>query len=300
MQVEREALGGKGPRVRSEPSLAGHLLVFLPWGDAHKVSRRIRESAERERLVRALGAPAPGGGAFLVRTAAAGAGADALAAEAARLRARWEEIRAAVGGGGVPAVRHAELPARLRLLRDLERLDGVRIACDDPRDREEAAALVRERDPQAAGRVELYPEPGGLFEEGGLRRALARALGRRVWLPSGGTLAIEETEALVAVDVNTGRNLGKGGGAAGARRTVLETNLEACAELARQVRLRDLGGIVVVDFIDMADPGSASPCATRSATRCSRSPAARRWGRGASAACWSSPAGARGRTCTSC
>lgn len=246
VQIERDAIGSKGARVSCHLTLPGRYLVYLPQTGIRAVSRRIREPEERERLkeiVQAL--PQPGG--FIVRTAGAGAGGDAFRADAEWLAAIWKDVLTQAGGAKAPATIHQELDLLLRLLRSAPRDGFETIWVDREQDYRRAVAYLRNLDPAMASRVRLHAGEPSLFELHGLNEEIHRAMGPRVWLKSGGTLVIEPTEALVSIDVNTGKYVGK----SSPEDTILKTNLEAAAAIGRQLRLRDLGGIVVIDFIDM-------------------------------------------------
>lgn len=242
VQVEREPFAGKGARVRSQISLAGRFLVHMPQLEVRAVSRRIGDDAVRERLLASLGALG-GPGGFVARTVAAEADDEQLAAEAAQLRRRWQAIAERAEGARPPAhlYRDAELPEAV--LRDLSPDTIDRILFDSPEDL--ARAREGHGEPRLVERMALHDRPEPLYDS--FADDVERSLRRRVWLKSGGTIAIDETEALVAIDVNTSRSVGRGG----ARRVELQTNLEAVAEIARQLRLRDLGGVIVIDFIDL-------------------------------------------------
>jgi ribonuclease G len=252
VQIAREGFGSKGPRVTCLISLPGRYLVYLPQMAHGGVSRRISDPEERARLKAALEELTHVPGAFIARTAAAGAEAGLLRADAERLAAAWDRCQRTYAGSSAPAVVHQDVDLFFRLLRDAPRAGLERIVVEGAADRERAVAYLADVDPQLAARVRLHPGPAPLFESHGLDEDVARALRPRVWLRSGGTVVIEPTEALVAIDVNTGKYVGRGQ----LEDTVLQTNLEAAEEIARQLRLRDLGGIVVVDFIDMEQPES--------------------------------------------
>jgi ribonuclease G len=252
VQIAREGFGSKGPRVTCFVSLPGRYLVYLPQMPYGGVSRRIADPEERARLKAALPELTEGPGAFIARTAASGADTALLRADAARLVATWTACLAAAERAKAPSIVHQDVDLLLRLLRDAPR-DGLeRIVVEGAADRERAVAYLADLDPGLAARVRLHPGPTPLFESHGVDQDVERALRPRVWLRSGGTVVIEPTEALVAIDVNTGKYVGRGQ----LEETVLRTNLEAAEEIARQLRLRDLGGIVVVDFIDMELPES--------------------------------------------
>ena len=247
VQVARETLGSKGPRVTSFVTLAGRHLVFAPLVPFRGVSKRVTDEAERERLRGIVHALAPAGAGFIVRTAGRGAEASAFHADAARLEATWRRIEERAQRTAAPARLHADSSLLERALRDSPR-DGLEVVLVEGRSLfEEARSYLAELDPVLAARLRLHQGAAPLFDAEGIHAEIERALRPRVWLPSGGTLVIEPTEALVSIDVNTGKNVGM----ARPEETILRTNLEAAEEIARQLRLRDLGGIIVVDFIDM-------------------------------------------------
>jgi ribonuclease G len=248
VQVAREGQGSKGAKVTTFLSIPGRLVVLLPQAESRAVSRRIRDEQERERLSLILeGLPAEGMG-LIARTAAGGAAESELAAEVELLLRSWEGIRKDIPSLSTPSVIHREAGLLAQLLQEASSHDIERLLFDDESDWLQA----RELNPTLASRIILRPAPPTLFDSMGLREDVERALRSRVWLKSGGYIVIEETEALVSIDVNTGKYLGRHD----LEETALRTNLEAAGEIARQLRLRDLGGVVVVDFVDMASDES--------------------------------------------
>jgi ribonuclease G len=250
VQVVREALGGKGPRVTCFIALPGRYLVHAPQASFRGVSRRIRDPEEKQRLRDILAALPESFGGFIVRTAGEGAGASAFEADARFLVETWTAIAAKIGRTPAPSLLHADLDLFLRSLRDAPTASLGRVVVDDERMHRAGRDYLREIDPELASRLHRHLGPDSLFDATGVSQDIEKALRPRVWLNSGGTIVIEQTEALVSIDVNTGKFVG-------ARRpedTVLKTNLEAAKEIAHQLRLRDLGGIIVVDFIDMDRP----------------------------------------------
>ena len=247
VQISRESLGDKGPRATCYLSLAGNLLVLFPQLGRCGVSRKIEDPQERERLLGILRRLAGKTVGHVARTAARGVDEAALRADAEELESHWKEIQSRAERLPAPSTLHREPDFILRLLRDRPREGLERILLDDPGQRRRAEEFLAEAEPQLAGRVALHDGPDPLFETYGVTQEIEKALRPRVWLKSGGYVVIEETEALVSIDVNTGKFIG------GRRQeeTVLRTNLEAAGEIARQLRLRDLGGIIVIDFIDM-------------------------------------------------
>jgi ribonuclease G len=251
VQVTKDALGSKGPRVTTQISLPGRTLVFLPGASRHSVSRRVESEEERNRLLRLAGS-LPGEGGFIVRTAAKGADLPALDSEARGRRARWEEIRRASEASAAPACLSPQADLAEKVLRDLVSPDMERIVVDDEPTHRRCRDFVERILPGLGHRVEKFSREEAIFEAFGVEKELERALRRRIWLPSGGYIVIHPTEALVAIDVNTGKYVGK----TGFEETALKTNLEAAREVVRQIRLRDLGGILVVDFIDLEEEES--------------------------------------------
>jgi ribonuclease G len=249
-QVVKEPLGTKGARITSHVSLPGRYLVFMPTVEHVGVSRKIVDDEERRRLKSMLKEirQERGGGGFIARTAGLGHSREDFDRDARYLTRTWDEVRALSCRQAAPALLHRELGLVQRLLRDILADNVGAIRLDSERDYQGTLELVRELQPELAARVHRF-EKGNILEEHGVTTALERALRSKVWLDSGGYIVINQTEALVAVDVNTGRYTGKNK----LEETILKTNLEAVKELVRQIRLRDLGGIIVVDFIDMEE-----------------------------------------------
>jgi ribonuclease G len=247
VQVSRAAQGGKGAGLTRSLSLPGRYLVLTPGRRRIAVSRRIEDEDARARLEDMVAGFAGADEGFIVRTAAADATEEALEADASALRARWREIVEGVGNSGIPARVHGEGGGLARVLRDRAHGDIRRVIVDDARAAEEARAFFAEYLPGLERRVELWDGTEPVFEAYGIEDDIAEALEPGVSLPCGGTIVIEHTHALTAVDVNTGRNTGRSSHAA----TVRETNLEAAREIARQLRLRGIGGLTVIDFVHM-------------------------------------------------
>jgi ribonuclease G len=249
VQVRKDPIGAKGPRVTSSISLPGRNLVYLPGSREIGVSRRLTDDAERERLRDILQGLAADGG-LIARTAAAGKSAAELETDRAYLTGLAARIQKRRESASPPALLHRELDLSLRALRDLAPDDVDAIQVDDPATRDRMAEFLESAAPALARRLELYDEPTPLFDRFGVEPEIENALKSRVGLPSGGSIVIHQTEALVAIDVNTGRYVGR----EDLEETVFAANMEAAPEIARQIRLRDLGGLLVVDFIDMEDP----------------------------------------------
>jgi ribonuclease G len=251
VQVVKEPLGQKGARITSHVSLPGRYLVFMPTVEHVGVSRKIVEDEERRRLKTILKElrQQRGGGGLIARTVGAGHSKEDFERDMRYLSRTWDEVRAQSSRQGAPALLHRELSLVQRLLRDILSDDIANIRLDGEKEFQRTLDMVNVLQPELAPRVRLYNGPPSILEEYGVTGELERALRSKVWLESGGYIVINQTEALVAIDVNTGRYTGK----KKLEDTILKTNLEAVKELVRQIRLRDLGGILVVDFIDMEE-----------------------------------------------
>jgi ribonuclease G len=255
VQVTKNPVPEKGARLTTVVSLPGRLLVYLPGLSHIGVSRKIERLDERERLQQLAAGVVndlklPGG--LIVRTAGEGRGAKDLTADARFLLDTWDDVRRRSESAAPPALLHQEAGAVLKVLRDLLSDDVQHVVIDGEGAFGEAVDFVTRIEPSLVSRIRRHSGRESLFGERGVEQELERALRPRVWLKSGGSIVIQSTEALVAVDVNTGKYVGS-------RRleeTVLKTNLEAVAEIVRQIRLRDLGGIIVIDFIDMEEQTS--------------------------------------------
>jgi ribonuclease E len=248
-QVTKNPIGLKGARLTQEVSLPGRFVVLVPQSDTYGISRRLDDN-ERRRLRRILDDVRPEGHGMIVRTAAAGASAEDLRRDVQSLVAKWNEIDERAKRLPAPALLYSEPHMAVRLIREELTEEHRAVLVDDPQLYEIVKSYVAEFNPLLAERVELYDtntEPLPLFERHHVHEQLHKALDRKVWLPSGGSLIIDRTEALTVIDVNTGRNVGS----SSLEETVFENNLEAADEIARQLRLRDIGGIIVIDFIDM-------------------------------------------------
>jgi ribonuclease E len=250
VQVTKNPIAHKGARLTQEVSLAGRFLVMVPAEpDTYGISKRLPDD-ERKRLRKILDEIRPTDAGLIVRTAAEGATRDELERDVRRLRNQWEQISQVAAGANKAKLVYQEPDLVLRLIREEFTKEFRGIAIDDQRLYEETKAYVEAIAPELAERVEFYDtEDEGLpiFERFHVSEQLLKALDRKVWLPSGGSLIIERTEALTVIDVNTGKNVGK----SNLEETVFRNNLEAAEEIARQLRLRDIGGIIVIDFIDM-------------------------------------------------
>ncbi|HUG98415.1 MAG TPA: ribonuclease G [Gammaproteobacteria bacterium] len=250
VQVVKDPLGTKGARLTTYVSMPSRYLVHLPFGRGIGVSARIEEEGERARLREILeDVSADGGGGWIVRTAAEGAPRDALRADLMFLEKLWNAVGAQGRCCPTGTLVHADLDLSLRLLRDLLAPGVERVRVDDPesygRMKRFAASFIPEMEPK----IQAYNEPRPIFELYNVEEEIARALERKVSLKSGGYLVLDQTEAMTTIDVNTGAYVGH----RNLEETIFKTNLEAAQAIARQVRLRNLGGIIIVDFIDMQD-----------------------------------------------
>ncbi|HEX9530034.1 MAG TPA: Rne/Rng family ribonuclease, partial [Acidimicrobiales bacterium] len=248
-QVTKNPIGAKGARLTQEVSLPGRFVVLIPNSDTYGISKRLPDD-ERKRLRRILDDVRPSGHGLIVRTAAEGATPDELSRDVARLVRQWNAIDTQAARSAAAALLYREPDMAVRVIREEFNKEYRGIILDDPGLHQEVQEYVASISPELADRVELYdPAREGLplLERFHVHEQLHKALDRKVWLPSGGSLIIERTEALTVIDVNTGKNVGT----SNLEETVYRNNLEAAEEIARQVRLRDIGGIIVIDFIDM-------------------------------------------------
>jgi ribonuclease G len=251
VQVVKEPLGQKGARITAHVSLPGRYLVFMPTVEHVGVSRKITDDDERRRLKTILKElrQQRGGGGLIARTVGAGRSREDFERDMQYLSRTWDEVRAQSSRQGAPALLHRELSLVQRLLRDILSDDIATIRLDGEKEFQRTLDMVNVLQPELAPRVRLYNGSPAILEEFGVAGELERALRSKVWLDSGGYIVINQTEALVAIDINTGRFTGK----KKLEETILKTNVEAVKEIVRQIRLRDLGGIIVVDFIDMEE-----------------------------------------------
>ncbi len=247
VQVSKESLGTKGARVTSFISLPGRYLVYMPQSQHIGVSRRIHDDRERDRLRAVLRAlPLPPGG-FILRTNAEGKGEAEFAADVEFLARLWAQIQARFAQATPPTALHEEADLTFRVVRDLFSPEVDEFMVDSAEAHAKCLEYVRALVPQLEDRVKRYTDRAPIFDALGIEKDIEKALRRRVWLKSGGYIVIDHTEALVSIDVNTGKYVGK----RDFEQTVLKINMEAVGEVVRQIRLRDLGGIIIIDFIDM-------------------------------------------------
>jgi ribonuclease G len=249
VQIAKEPIAKKGARITSHIALPGRFLVFMPTVTHVGVSRKIASDEERHRLKRILlheRGEAPGG--FIVRTAAEGASEEELRADLRFLMNLWNEIKQRSESSKSPALIYHDLSLIERILRDQVSSNFSNIWVDTEADYERIVRFLNRFSPTLVRRVKLYTKETPLFEHFGIQDEISKALRSKVWLKSGGSIVINQTEALVAIDINTGKYVGK---SARLEDTIVKTNLDAVPEIVRQIRLRDLGGIIVIDFIDM-------------------------------------------------
>jgi ribonuclease G len=255
VQVAKEPLGTKGARLTSHVTLPGRFLVFMPTVDHIGVSRKIASREERQRLrgiVREFREQHNFGGGVIIRTAASDRSKEDILADLQYFHRIWTDMRQRTETHRAPAVVYREPSLVAKLLRDLLTDDYTAIRIDNAQEHQRVLEFIERIMPPLAPRVRLYDKDFPIFEEYGVQAELDKALRSKVWLKSGGSIVINQTEALVAIDVNTGRYVGKKT-AGRLEDTILKTNLEAVKEIVRQIRLRDLGGIIVLDFIDMEE-----------------------------------------------
>jgi ribonuclease G len=255
VQAVKDPMKSKGARLTTEISLPGRFLVYVPNGEGSGVSRRL-EDAERTRLKEIVKNLDPKGGGIIVRTAAEGASAEDIERDLVFLQRLWKTIQANAKSAEAPSLVYEEAELPLRIVRDLFAGDFVGARIDDDRTYRRIVSYLKKTSPHMVERVHRYREKAPLFEASGVEAEIRSTLDRRVDLPSGGYLVFDYAEAFTVIDVNTGRFVGSRGKSAQGRLedTIVKNNLEAVTEVVRQLRLRDIGGIIVIDFIDMANP----------------------------------------------
>jgi len=253
VQVIKDPIGTKGARLTTFIALPSRYLVYMPRGEGVGVSARIEDEPERARLKTLLtqfSTAGPGAdGGYIVRTAAQGASPENLYEDMTYLAKLWEHVRTRAAEVPAGSVVHEDLPLTLRVLRDELARGVTRVLVDSPREHERMLAFAAAFMPQGAPGIELYSGARPIFDLNGVEEEIAKALDRKVPLKSGGHLVIDQTEAMTTIDVNTGAYVGH----RNLEETIFRTNLEAAVSIARQLRLRNLGGIIIIDFIDMRD-----------------------------------------------
>jgi len=249
VQVAKQPIGSKGARVTSVISLPGRHLVFTPSTHHVGVSRRIEDEDERARLKEIVESERPQEGGFIIRTACEGLSKREIQGDSRFLLKLWDRILHKSDRAGAPTLLHYDMDLVLRTVRDLFTADTQRLVVDNPRDYQRILDFLDTVMPRLKPRVELYENTEPIGDRFGIDSQIAKALERKVWLKSGGYIVIDHTEALTVIDVNTGRFVGK----KTQEETVLQTNLEAAKVIIEQLRLRNIGGLIVIDFIDMED-----------------------------------------------
>jgi ribonuclease G len=247
VQITKESIGTKGPRVTQQVSLPGRFCVLMPGVDHVGVSRRIEDRGERQRIKAIIGDLKPKSVGLIARTAGEGKGDPDFAADVKHLTKTWSKIDRKASSVRAPALVHRELEMTASLIRDLFTEDVEEVIIDDKDSFAEIQAYLKAVSPELRDRVKLYRGRDPIFDAYEIEPQIEKTFERKVWLKKGGYICIDHAEALVAVDVNTGRFTGK----KNQEETIFRTNMEAAKEVPRQLRLRDIGGIIVVDFIDM-------------------------------------------------
>jgi ribonuclease G len=250
VQATKDPMGTKGVRLTMQLSLAGRFVVYVPFGDGVGVSKRLPDD-ERVRLRSICGALPLESGGLIVRTAAAGASAREIARDLAFLKRLWQTLQERGELATAPTLLYSEADISLRVIRDLLNAEVDEVMVDDEAQFERITGFLRRTSPEMADRVRHWTGDEALFDAHGVEAAVRSTMDRRVPLSSGGYLVIDDTEAMTVIDVNSGRNVGRGGSRL--EDTITKTNLEAATEVVRQLRLRDIGGIIIIDFIDMDD-----------------------------------------------
>jgi ribonuclease G len=247
VQVTKEAIGTKGPRLTTQVSLPGRHVVYMPNSEYLGISRRIESRQERQRLRQLIARKKPANCAVIARTACEGVEDKHIVSDINYLHKLWQEIRRRAEKAQAPELVHEEVGMVVGMIRDLLADDIDRIWMDNEREYRRLVRHLRQVSPDLASRTNLFRDKSPIFEKYNIENEIEKTLERKVWLKKGGYLVFDQTEALVAIDVNTGRFVGK----RDQEETILETNLLAAREIPRQLRLRDIGGIIVIDFIDM-------------------------------------------------
>jgi ribonuclease G len=247
VQITKESIGTKGPRVTQQVSLPGRYCVLMPGVDHVGVSRRIEDRAERQRIKAIIGDLRPKGVGLIARTVGEGKGDPEFAADVKHLLKIWQKIDRKAGSARAPSLVHRELEMTAGLIRDLFTDDVAEVIIDDQDSFAEIQAYLKAVAPELRDRVQLYKGREPIFDAFQIEPQIEKTFERKVWLKKGGYICVDHAEALVAIDVNTGRFTGK----KNQEETIFRTNMEAAKEIPRQLRLRDIGGIIVIDFIDM-------------------------------------------------
>lgn len=253
VQVIKEPISTKGPRVASEISIPGRYLVLVPDDDHVRVSKRISEWAERRRLRKVVSPLRPEGFGLIIRTEGEGHDEKEFAGDIKRLLKLWSKLKRKADTMPAPALIHKEAEMVVSMIRDVFTDDVTRVVCDSREDYKKLVSYARQVAPSLRDRIELYKGALPLFDTFNLEPEFEKMLSRKVWIRKGAYIVIDQTEAMVTIDVNTGRFVG---GGRDQEQTIYETNVQAAREIARQIRLRDIGGLIVCDFIDMLNRGN--------------------------------------------
>ncbi len=251
VQVTKEPMGSKGARLTSLISLPGRYIVMVPGGSHIGISKKISNNEEKKRLRKIVTEFRPPNFGIIVRTVAEGKDKKEFKADTTMLTKLWAKMKKMVEKSKAPALVHKDLDVTGGLIRDLLTPDVGKVVIDNKREYQEVNRYLKALDPKLRSIVELYKDPEPIFDKKGVEDEIEKMFSRRVWLRGGAYLVIDQTEALVTIDVNTGRYSGKAKG----EDAIFRTNLSAAREVARQMRLRDIGGIIIIDFIDMEDRG---------------------------------------------
>lgn len=252
VQASKDPLGMKGARITSHISLPSRYLVYMPTMKHVAVSRRIHDEKERKRLKEILQPLVKDQGGFIIRTASEGRSKREILRDFRFLTKLWKRIHARAEKAAAPALIHQDLDLVTRTIRDFFTPDTEEVVVDHPKEHRRVVDFVKQFMPRLRSRVTLYNEPEPIMDHYGIEDKIRKALEPKIWLSSGGSIMIEQTEALTAVDVNTGRYVGK----KNLEQTVHKINLEAAREVVHQLRLRNVGGIIIIDFIDMEEPAN--------------------------------------------
>ncbi len=249
VQIVKDPMGTKGARLTTQISIPGHFLVYVPDGDGVGVSRRLADE-ERQRLRQVCRELKVKNAGLIVRTAAEGASKKEMERDLKFLEKMWQTVKSREKSAKAPTLLYSEMEVSIKVMRDIFNETHERVLVDSQKEYDRIRSFLKKTSPELVDRVELYQGSKPLMETYGVEEEMKKALLRRVDLPSGGYLVIEDTEAMTIIDVNTGRYVGR----TRLEDTILKTNIEACKEVVRQLRLRDIGGIIIIDFIDMARP----------------------------------------------
>jgi len=247
VQVSKNPIGSKGARVTSYITLPGRYLVLMPDVEHVGISRRISDEDERNRLKAIVERIKPEGYGLIIRTASEESPEEDIRKDLEFLILLWEDIQQRIDRTPARGLLYTDLDLAFRSVRDLMNQNVERLIIDSPEEYERIIEFVRAYFPELLDKIEFYEEPEPIFDAFGVELDISRGIGRRVWLKSGGYIVVDQTEAMTVIDVNTGKFVGK----EGLEDTILKTNLEAVKEIAYQIRLRNLGGIIIIDFIDM-------------------------------------------------